>query len=133
LLIHPYDYFGDLLSECHWGKSKGFFPTPMSVVKVMTAITMGQKGLDQRTKTVLDPCVGTGRMLMLAGDYSLRLHGQDIDGVVLKAANINFLLYVPWAIAPIKFPPRVVEEKARVFSPTVPPPQPRRDWIFNPQ
>lgn len=109
MLMFPYDYFGDLLSEHQWGKAKGFFPTPMAVVKMMTQINM-RMGVgrgddkDQRLLTVYDGCAGTGRMLMVASDYSVRLYAQDIDAIVLKALKINYYLYVPWGIAPINFP-----------------------------
>jgi len=116
MLIHPYDYFGDLLSEYRWGASNGFFPTPMGVARMMSLITMGERTLAQRLETTYDGCAGTGRMLMLAGDYSVRLYAQDNDGVVLKALMINYYLYVPWGIAPINFPekppePEPVEEE----------------------
>jgi len=116
MLLYPYDYFGDLLSAYHWGGNNGFYPTPMSVVKMMSHITMGEKTLAQRLLTTYDGCAGTGRLLMIAGDYSVRLYAQDNDGIVLKALMINYYLYVPWGIAPINFPePEPVIEKIKCW------------------
>jgi hypothetical protein len=75
----------------------------MTVVQFMTEALM-MEGYRPITEAMIDPCVGTGRMLLTASNYSVNLHGQDIDEVVLKAANINFWLYVPWLIKGINFP-----------------------------
>jgi len=57
---------------------------------------------DQRATTVCDCCLGTGRMLLAASNYSMRLYGQDIDGLVLKIAKINGALYAPWLCWPLR-------------------------------
>jgi hypothetical protein len=104
LLLHPYDYLGNLAMENNYGKAGGFFPTPQEIADAMVLMTMADdnsNGIDIRTQTVCDPCVGTGRMLLSASNYSLRLYGQDISGFVLLIANINFALYAPWAVAPL--------------------------------
>lgn len=94
----PYDYFGALLSESGHGKSStAFFPTPMEVVKCMAKMGMFDVGVHVK---VCDPCVGTGRTLMVAGNHALHLTGQDIDHTVLVCAKANFMLYVPWGAAP---------------------------------
>jgi hypothetical protein len=105
LTEYPYDYFGHLIAE---GKGKGphwnpnaFYPTPMNVCKMMVGITMktldvGGDWKDMAVRTVHDPCVGSGRMLMFASNQSLQLSGQDIDDTVLKACKINGMLYMPW-------------------------------------
>ena len=49
---------------------------------------------------VMEPCLGTGRMLLHASNYSLRLHGMDIDQTVLTAALVNGALYAPWMVRP---------------------------------
>lgn len=76
LLAYPYDFFGDLLAENQHGLHAGFFPT-MSVIEAMVCMTIADD--DARTKTVCDPSVGTGRMLLVASNYSYRLYGHDID------------------------------------------------------
>ena len=55
----------------------GFYPTPHQICEFMTRMTFGE-GVDHRKETVLDPCVGTGRFLLHAGNHSLRLYGMDI-------------------------------------------------------
>lgn len=52
--------------QCAW------FPTPMSVCELNVRM-MFDPGEDHRTKTVMDPCAGTGAMLLPASNYSLRL------------------------------------------------------------
>jgi hypothetical protein len=58
LLAYPYDFFGDILAENQHGRRAGFFPTPINFVEVMVRMTISDD--DARTKTVCDPCVGTG-------------------------------------------------------------------------
>ena len=103
-LLNPSDYLGEAMAE-RAGSGKwnphGFFPTPHSVVECMVQMTMADAPEDARRLTVNDPCLGTGRMLLHASNYSLRLSGVDIDRMVLDAALVNFALYAPWAVAPI--------------------------------
>jgi len=101
LLAYPHDYFGDILAENQHGRHLGFFPTPMHVSEFMALMTLG--GSDARTKTVMDPCVGTGRMLLAASNHSYRLYGCDINPTVIKAALINGFLYAPWMVKPFPF------------------------------
>ncbi|MCG3212518.1 MAG: hypothetical protein FOGNACKC_06188 [Anaerolineae bacterium] len=98
MLGWPHDYFGDILAENHHGRGLGFYPTPMPVSRLM-AMMLGVN----RTDTVSDPCCGTGRMLLAASDYSLRLYGQDINGTVIKATLVNGYLYAPWLVRPLPF------------------------------
>lgn len=106
LMQHPYDYFGDILADTkagktYWSNPNAFYPTPHNLVKMMTAMTMGKqksKGKDSRMSSVLDPCVGTGRFLMEASNYSLNLYGADIDPVCVMACKVNGYFYVPWLV-----------------------------------
>ena len=100
LLAYPHDYFGDILCENQHGQRSGFFPTPMSVVEMLVLMTVDG---DARLKTVCDPCVGTGRMLLVASNYSLRLYGVDIDPTVIKATLVNGYLFAPWLVKPFPF------------------------------
>jgi hypothetical protein len=58
---------------------------------------------DHRLDHVLDPCVGTGRMLLYASNHSLLLAGQDINFVCVRACLVNFYLYAPWGALPLSF------------------------------
>lgn len=105
LLLQPCDYFGAALSARKSGGGKAwnptaFFPTPHHVVEMMTQMTFAH-GEDLRSKKVCDPTVGTGRMLLHASNYSLRLYGMDIDPLVLKICKINGALYAPWISFPL--------------------------------
>jgi len=42
-------------------------------------------------------------MLLTASNYSLSLHGQDINETVIKATLINGYLYAPWLVKPLPF------------------------------
>lgn len=66
----------------------------------MTQLTMSQED-DLRSKKVSDPALGTGRMLLHASNYSLRLYGMDIDPLVVKISKINGALYAPWMSFPL--------------------------------
>ena len=103
---YPYDYFGDVLADekagkSYWSNPNAFYPTPHSLVKMMVAMTMKRhevRGKNLRLLSVMDPCVGTGRFLMEASNYSLSLCGQDNDRVCVMACRINGYLYVPWMV-----------------------------------
>lgn len=107
LLQHPYDYLGEILATRkakNWNPH-AFFPTPPHVVEMMVHMTMdtsNQVELEQlRTRSCCDPCCGTGRMLLHASNYFLRLYGIDVDSLVCKIASINGALYAPWLSFPL--------------------------------
>ena len=111
LLAWPHDYLGKILAENRHGQHLGFYPTPMSVACMMAAMTVG--GEDARTKSVCDPCVGTGRLLLAASNHSYRLYGCDLNPTVLKATLVNGYLYAPWLGRPFPFlDPQLVEAAA---------------------
>lgn len=92
----PYDYLGDLLCERKQGwNPAGFYPTPHSICEMMTRMSFDDSR-DNRGLTVSDPAVGTGRMLLHASNFSLRLCGQDIDQLCVAICKINGALYAPW-------------------------------------
>jgi hypothetical protein len=101
LLKHPYDYIGDLLSECAYGRHNSFYPTPHPVCEFMVRMLM--LGEDNRTKTVCDPCTGTGRLLLHASNYSMRLFGMDIDQLMCQIALVNGYFFAPWLVRPLPF------------------------------
>jgi hypothetical protein len=106
LLEKPHDYLGAYVAE---GKSRGwnptgFYPTPHNVVECMVRMLMhdaGKGGRDPRTLTVCDPCVGSGRMLLHASNFSLCLFGQDVDPRAVAMCKVNGALYAPWLSFPL--------------------------------
>ena len=100
LLIRPYDYFGEwiAMNKGRWNPH-AFFPTPHTLAEAMVRMNM-DTGEDMRAKTVCDPAVGSGRMLLHASNFSLRLYGMDIDAELVKLTKINGALYVPWLVRP---------------------------------
>lgn len=104
LLMHPHDYLGHILTEekaGYWNNPSAFYPTPHAVCNAMVKMTFAdaiREGQDLKSKSVHDPCVGTGRMLMYASNYSLFLYGQDIDRTCCNACAVNGYLYMPWLV-----------------------------------
>ena len=129
LLEHPYDYLGTLVAE---GKANGwnptaFYPTPHEVVELMVSMLshdVSQDDRDPRLYSVLDPCVGSGRMLMHFSNVSLNLWGQDIDPLAVSMCKINGALYVPWMSFPLS---------ARILGTHVKPPPPSLPVPVSPQ
>jgi hypothetical protein len=105
LLERPYDYLGEHVAAGRAGgwNPTGFYPTPHQVVELMVRMTMGgcADGRDTRLQRVGDPCVGSGRMLLHASNFSLRLYGQDIDPLAVAMCKINGALYAPWLSFPL--------------------------------
>ena len=114
LLLKPADYFGSWVSfhKGSWNPN-AFFPTPMHVVAFMNQMTFATQEGDFRLKTVADPCVGTGRFLMDASNYSLCLSGIDIDSTNLAVAKVNAYMYAPWLDRP--FPESITGYKPGCF------------------
>ena len=90
----------DTRKRSPWSHSTGFYATPLPVCTMMTEITMAtqDKLTDTRVLTVLDPCVGTGSMLLPASNHSLRLFGQDIVGDLCLCTILNGYLWMPWLV-----------------------------------
>ncbi len=110
-LIAPTDYIGENMAEAGVGKAAAFFPTPMAICTMMAQMTYSDG--DQRTAKAMDCAVGTGRTLLAASNYSLRLYGQDINYLCVLACKINFAFFAPWHHIPASFfpaePPREIE------------------------
>ena len=70
---------------------------------MMTQMVMEGKDEETRVQTVCDPAVGTGRFLLTASNYSLRLYGQDIDPTMCMATLVNGYLFAPWLVRPFPF------------------------------
>jgi len=71
------------------------FSKRWDVSVLMAMMTVGEC---EKTASVCDPCVGSGRMLMTASNYSLNLFGVDIDYRILNICKANMWMYVPWGI-----------------------------------
>ena len=94
----PADHWGMIAMES-MGKSngQGFFPTPASVVKMMTQMTFsGQPVEKQKRASMMDPCCGTGIMFLYASNHTLNIQGNDISPILVKMAKINAFVYIPW-------------------------------------
>jgi hypothetical protein len=69
----------------------------MHVCTMMVEMKMNNE--DKTSKTI-DPCVGTGSMLLATSNHSLRLYAQDINLNMVKMTTVNGFIYIPWLIAP---------------------------------
>jgi len=97
----PADHWPDLAMDV-MGRNNplGFFATPGTVVEMMVKMQFGGEPThDHKNKSVLDPCCGTGGMLLYASNYSLNLFGQDISPLLTKIAMINAFIYMPWMVS----------------------------------
>jgi hypothetical protein len=105
LLEAPSDYLGEYVATHKAGgwNPTGFYPTPHNVVECMVQMLMhgGADGRDPRTLSVCDPCVGSGRLLLHASNFSLCLFGQDIDPLAVAMCKVNGALYAPWLSFPL--------------------------------
>lgn len=110
-LIAPTDYIGEYMAQAGIGKAGAFFPTPMTICTMMAQMTYTEG--QQPSRQAMDCAVGTGRTLLAASNYSLRLFGQDINYLCVLACKINFAFFAPWHHIPGSFfpaePPREIE------------------------
>lgn len=104
ILDNPTDYLSYLLCE-QTGKGYkaglGYYPTPFNITRMMVDIAHGDCDPEiLKRKTVMDPCVGCGAMLLPASNYFLRGYGQDISGIAVKLCMIQMYFYAPWYARP---------------------------------
>lgn len=91
-----YDHLGEMYIEKLLNKSevqlKGIYLTPMEVGKLMANVTI--EDTDKKIN-ILDPAVGTGRLLMAAHKQApkARLFGVDTDLRVLRIAYTNLAIH----------------------------------------
>ena len=78
-------------------KSSGAYYTPEKVVNELID-RLYENDANLKTKTICDPCCGTGNFLLSLGvkgiDYS-NLYGQDIDPISVFLSRINIVLMAP--------------------------------------
>jgi len=102
MIANPTDWGQHIAGYIQGGGKQftGWFPTPVCLSRLMVEATFNEpEKNDYRLKSVCDPCVGTGVMLLHASNYSLDLYGQDIDVVMLKWCRLNGYLFAPWMVA----------------------------------
>ncbi|MFH1300061.1 MAG: N-6 DNA methylase, partial [Planctomycetota bacterium] len=87
------DLLGDLFEGSISYGEKGQFLTPESVSQLLANLTIDAEGKadDNQTQTINDPCCGTGRMLLKAGEINPKaeLVGQDIDARCVRITALN--------------------------------------------
>lgn len=102
MMLKPYPYFSNFIEQ-EMGQSRrsgnAFYSTPIHMSEAMSRMTFD--GIGDITKSVLDPCCGTGNLLLTASNYSINLYGQDINATVLKGCKIHGYMYVPWLVKPL--------------------------------
>lgn len=102
MYLYPSDYFVSVASEIYSGKAfnaNAFYPTPAHVVQLMVEMVYNEADTERnKYASVVEPCMGSGIMLLYQSNKSLRLYGQDIDQLMCKIATVNGYLYVPWMV-----------------------------------
>lgn len=97
---YPTDYLSLSLSE-ETGKGYksglGYFPTPMQVCILMTEmISSTEDPEDLKRKSIMEPSVGCGAMLLPASNYHLRGFAMDISQIAVKLCKIQMYWFAPW-------------------------------------
>lgn len=74
------------------GKKAGEFYTPQQVSKLLARIVTAGK---DRLKTVYDPTMGSGSLLLQLGNYATigNYYGQEINGTTYNLARMNLLMH----------------------------------------
>lgn len=106
----------DNLGHGRWGNANAFYPTPQEVCRTMALMTIDGSSKvegDKRLASVFDPCVGTGRMLLEASNYSVHLYGCDIDSMMVDCTAINMALFAPWGVYRTERQAKVLSEVPR--------------------
>lgn len=91
-----YDHLGEMyldkIVSKHEANRKGMFLTPMELADAMARMTIPET---QRPMNILDPAVGSGRLLMAAYKRAphARLFGVDIDLRSVRIAFANFTIH----------------------------------------
>jgi hypothetical protein len=119
-LAFPADYAGETLANRQAGRHAAFFPTPMNVVELMTAMTVTNSvhesypaigpaprfvryGAEGRSEAFCDPCGGMARLHLVASNYGfVEQYYQDIWPTAMTIARAHAACWVPWMILPMR-------------------------------
>jgi hypothetical protein len=100
--LYPGDNFGYIFEQHYCSKlssqSRGFFSTPSSVSELMARMVYGGD-VFKPNMSLMEPCAGTGRMLLPASNYSSNMHAMEINHSTVKVLTVNGYLYMPWLVA----------------------------------
>lgn len=128
MLDHPQDYFAILYIN-HAGKQKNFIPTPMHIGSFLAAMCFSDE--TPITTKCLDPCCGTGSLLLLMTNYSINTHGIEISSDLCNLAKLNCWIYAPMVIMRpkrqiegIDSDPEMIECKDALLHPPIERPSP---------
>ncbi|MCG8541873.1 MAG: hypothetical protein MJA82_18320 [Clostridia bacterium] len=129
MLMFPADYFMNIASEMYGGKgfnSNQFYPTPSVIVEFMVDILMSGAGREAaKYAKKVEPCCGSGIMLLYMSNWILRLQAVDIDLLMIKLTHLNGYFYIPWLMGTddktnsllenmyIKYNPKEIEENIK--------------------
>jgi hypothetical protein len=102
--MHPFDYMAVLAQEVRSGNSRwsnptAFYQTPPNVCQCMVQM-MFHDTPDSLLKSVIDPCAGTGTLLLFASNYSVNLHAAELSYDLVLMCEVNAWLYMPWLVRP---------------------------------
>jgi len=89
------DPIGTILEENDGTNEKlGQFFTPPEIVRLLSALTMGNRGEPTKRERVLDPCCGTGRFALdaLVHHPHVVVDNIDLDLWMMRSALLNFRL-----------------------------------------
>lgn len=81
------------------GKKAGEFYTPRTVSEIIAKIvTIGHKSGDDQIRSVYDPAMGSGSLLLtiadqVTGDYPISYHGQELNTTTFNLARMNLMLH----------------------------------------
>jgi hypothetical protein len=68
----------------------------MPVIKMMAAMTWGDDS--SIYESFYEPAAGTGSILLVASNYSLRLYGTELVADLVMCCVLNGYLFAPWMV-----------------------------------
>lgn len=99
-LRYPTDYMSNVLCEetgRGYKQGLGYYPTPFNVCLLMNQMVMsGGDPEKMKRKTVMEPAVGCGALLLPSSNQVLRGFAQDVSSIAIKLCKIQMYWYAPW-------------------------------------
>lgn len=92
------DILGNFYENNLYRKGASQYFTPYPISQFMANISMGEANeKTDEPKTVIDPCCGSGRMLLASAQYRIpnqayEFYGIDLDPICVKMTTINLFL-----------------------------------------